>query len=141
MRVLVDTNILLDAVLVERTGHVEAALFLDMVQRGRIIGFVTPMAIGTVCYYAQKQEPRLGAEIVRGLIATLLDLLEWVPVLPGHFSTALASTFTDLEDGAQFFAAMSVGKIDAIVTRDPKDFKEHVHVLVITAAQCLKKLG
>ena len=99
------------------------------------------MAIGTVCYYAQKQEARIGAETVRGLIATLLDLLEWVPVLPGHFSTALASTFTDLEDGAQFFAAMSVGKIDAIVTRDPKDFKEHVHVPVITAAQCLKKLG
>ncbi|MDQ3101889.1 MAG: twitching motility protein PilT, partial [Bacteroidota bacterium] len=62
--------------------------------------------------------------------------LRVVPVEASHFMQSAASTFGDLEDGAQYFAASASGALDGVVTRD-KDFKGNVAVPVYTAKQAL----
>jgi len=140
MRVLLDTNILLDALLVTRPENPDARALIDEIMRGEVTGVITPAAFATVIHYLQRNSAGLSRDRVIGFLHEMLDTMVWASMLPAHFRSAFASSFDDLEDGAQFFAALSTGKLDAIVTRDPKDFKDHVHVPVLTPAQCLKRI-
>ena len=136
MRVFIDANVLADALLEEheRPGgdRANAIRILDAVTQRTITGLITPPVFVFVCHIVK---PRRAdhPDMVEAL-EYLLDIMEWVPVTPANCRTAMASSFTDVEDGIEFFAC----RPDVIVTRD-SDFHDHVHVEVCTAAQFVRK--
>lgn len=118
MRVLFDTNVILD-VLLERDPHLRpAAKLLALVDNRRIQGYICATTATTIYYIAAKSFGRKRAvEEVRSLLA-LFDVASVDrPVL----DSALDVDFCDYEDAVLHESARMVGA-DAIVTRDRVDF-------------------
>ena len=120
MKILLDTNIVLD-VLMDRMPFADAATELfSKVENGTIIGHLCGTTITTVYYLAAKAvgTPRAQEEIKK-----LLSLFEVAPVNRAVLESALVADFSDFEDAVIHEAACHVGA-EAIVTRNQKDFKK-----------------
>ena len=140
MKILLDTNIVLD-VLMDRLPHSEAATELfSRVEDGTVIGYLCGTTITTVFYLAAKT---VGTPRAQEEIRKLLQLFEVAPVNRHVLESALALDFNDFEDAVIHEAACHVGA-DAIVTRNQKDFKKSrlpVHsaeemAKILTAQRC-----
>ena len=120
MKILLDTNIVLD-VLMDRMPFADAATELfSKVEEGTIIGYLCGTTITTVYYLAAKT---VGAPRAREEIKKLLSLFEVAPVNRPVLESALVADFSDFEDAVIHEAACHVGA-EAIVTRNQKDFKK-----------------
>ena len=119
MKILFDTNIVLD-VLMDRLPYAEPAVELfSKVEEGAIIGYLCATTVTTVFYIASKT---VGSEIALEEIKKLLTLFEIAPVNRHVLESALTLDFNYFEDAVINEAARHVAA-DAIVTRNQKDFK------------------
>lgn len=120
MKILFDTNIVLD-LLMDRLPYSDAAVELfSKVEDGTIIGYLCGTTITTVFYLAAKT---IGAARAREEIRKLLTLFEVAPVNRHVLESALVLDFNDFEDAVIHEAACHSGA-DVIVTRNQKDFKK-----------------
>jgi predicted nucleic acid-binding protein len=120
LKILLDTNIVLD-VLMDRMPFADAAVELfSRVEDGAIIGYLCGTTVTTVYYLASKT---LGSIRAQKEIRKLISLFEVAPVNRPVLESALKIDFNDFEDTVIHQAACHVGA-DAIVTRNPKDFKK-----------------
>ena len=120
MKILLDTNIVLD-VLMDRVPFADtAAELFSKVEDGTIIGYLCGTTITTVYYLAVKV---VGAPRAQEEIKKLLTLFEVAPVNRQILESALVAGFSDFEDAVIHEAACHVGA-EAIVTRNQKDFKK-----------------
>jgi predicted nucleic acid-binding protein len=120
LKILLDTNIVLD-VLMDRLPYSDTATVLfSKVEDGTIIGYLCCTTITTVFYLASKT---VGAARAHEEIKKLLSLFEVAPVNRHVLESALELDFNDFEDAVIHEAACHIG-VDAIVTRNQKDFKK-----------------
>lgn len=118
MRVLFDTNVVLD-VLLARAPHAEvAAKLFNLVDRGVIEGFLCATTVTTVEYLASKT---VGRGRAREHLSTLMELFQVARVDREVLSAALHLDFADFED-AVLHESARVSDVGAIVTRNGKDF-------------------
>lgn len=119
MRVLFDTNIILD-VLLDREPFVHASSdLLSCAERGDISGYLCASTVTTLFYLASKT---VGKEQAHTHLSMLLRVFDVAAVNRTVIESALASQFGDFEDAVLCCAAAHAG-LDAIVTRNPRDFK------------------
>lgn len=119
MRVLFDTNVVLD-VLLARPPFVNAASELfGLVERTRITGLLCATTITTVDYLLMQAMPRLEAHQA---LRKLLTLFEIAPVNRAILEEALKSRIADFED-AVLDQAGRFAEAEVIVTRNQKDFR------------------
>lgn len=118
MKVMFDTNVILD-VLLERLPFAEpAAILLAQAERGQIQGFACATSITTIFYLARKS---LGAADARLQIADLLSILDIAPVTRAVLERAVQSDIDDFEDAVVAESARQVNA-QVILTRNEKDF-------------------
>lgn len=120
MKVLFDTNVLLDVLLDRQPFSHEASILLSKVEQSEIIGFVCATTITTIDYLAAKA---LGAETASRYIQSLLSLFAIAPVNRVVLENALASKIKDFEDAVLHESAFHAG-VQYIVTRNIADFKK-----------------
>lgn len=119
MKLLVDTNVLLDVILERKNLMRESAAVLDAIEDGRAKGYVSSHAVTTIHYIVAKAN---GGAAAATAISDILDLCEVVAVNEADFRRALALGLKDFEDAVQVAAALHVGA-DYLVSRNEKDFK------------------
>jgi len=135
MRVLFDTNIVLD-LLLDRKPHAEAAADLfARVESGEMTGYIGATTVTTIHYLAAKA---VGARRARTLVGRLLNLMEVAPVSRAVLESALESATADYEDAVLCEAARQVDA-QAIVTRNRADFRKSP-LPVYTPVEMLKLL-
>ena len=118
MKVLFDTNVVLD-LLLDRAPFSEAsARVLSRVEAGELVGYLCATTVTTIHYLASKP---LGAQRAIAEVRKLLALFEIAPVNRPILENALDSGFSDFEDSVLHAAACLVGA-EAIVTRNESDF-------------------
>ncbi len=135
MKVLLDTNIVLD-LLMDRMPFADAAAELfSRVEDGSTTGYLCGTTITTVYYLTAKAvgSPRAQKEIKK-----LLSLFEVTPVNRQVLESALVAGFSDFEDAVIHEAACHIG-VEAIVTRNQKDFKKS-KIPVYSAEETIKIL-
>ena len=120
MKVLFDTNIILDILLDREPFSEVAALLLSKVERTEITGFLCATTITTIHYLASKV---LGPEPALKHIQSILGLFEIAPVNRLVLEKALVAQFTDFEDAVLYEAACHMG-VNYIITRNVSDFKK-----------------
>lgn len=81
----------------------------------------------TTTYYIL--EKRLGNRLAKEKIGRLLRYIHIQPILKEDLAEAIISKFNDFEDGVQHSCALRNSKIEAIITRNIRDFK-HSQLLV-----------
>ncbi len=120
MKVLFDTNVILD-VLFDREPFVEdASYLLSKVEQSEIIGFVCATTITTIHYLLKKA---LGASKASIYTESLLSLFVIAPVNRLVLEKAIKSKFNDFEDAVIHETALHAGA-QYIITRNVKDFKK-----------------
>lgn len=118
MRVLVDTNVVLDVLLDRPPFAAAAARIFGLVEESRIEGFLCATTVTTVDYLLGQALPRDAA---RDALHRLLDLFEIAPVNRPVLEQALRSRIVDFEDAVLEQAGRLVA-VDAITTRNISDF-------------------
>ena len=96
-----------------------AAALLSRVEAGEMQGCLCATTITTIHYLASKV---VGAKQALLAIRKLLSIFEVAPVDRPALEAALESGLVDFEDAVLYAAARQVCA-EAIVTRDPADFK------------------
>lgn len=123
MRVLFDTNILLDAILRREPFTADAAFLIRAVGADQIKGFVSATT-STDVYYVVKRQTK-SAEMARNAVADLLAIMEICTVDRNVLEQAILSNQSDFEDAVQIACAIVFG-LNAIVTRDVAGFTDSV---------------
>jgi predicted nucleic acid-binding protein len=119
MRVLFDTNLVLDLVL-DREPFVDAAAAVfTLHENGRIRGYISGITMVNVFYLTRKSKGISGA---RKAVEELLSTLSICPLDQLVLENAHRLTFTDYEDAVQHACATASG-LDAIITRNLADYK------------------
>ena len=119
LKLLLDTNVILDVVLARAPWDVEAVLLLEAISRGRAAGFVAGHAVTTVHYVVERAKGRAAAVTA---VSDLLQLVDVVPLDAADFQRALSFGLRDYEDAVQAAACLRIGA-DVLVTRNARDFK------------------
>lgn len=118
MRVVVDTNIVLD-VLLEREPFVNAAVdIFSLAEQSKVVAFLCATTITTVDYLLTRSLPVSAA---RDALRKLISIFEIAAVNRPVIERALGSKISDFEDAVLAEAGLMAGA-DSIVTRNTKDF-------------------
>jgi predicted nucleic acid-binding protein len=118
MRVLVDTNVVLDF-LQEREPFIkDAAKLFKLIDAGEIEGFIAATTITNIYYIVRRA---VGLAAAEDAITQILTDLQICKVDRAILEHALALQFRDFEDAVQYACALAYG-VDAIVTRDVSGF-------------------
>ena len=120
MRVLFDTNVVIDAAVPARTSHQIALRLLSEVDRGRISGLVAPTSLAT-CWYVATTHHEVDP---RPLFETLEAVFDFALMNRSALRVALeAGHETDFEDVYLAAAGKEAGA-EIVVTRNEEDFAE-----------------
>jgi len=136
VKVLVDTNVVLDVLLDRRPHSGDAAHIFKLVEEGRLQGLLCATTITTIDYLLIQSLSRSDA---RKHLAQLIRLFDIAPVNRAVIERAMRSRITDFEDAVLEQAAVLAGA-EAIITRNAKDFAQGATV-VLDPRQCLVQLG
>ena len=121
MKLLIDTNVVLDVLLRREPFSKTAAEVLNLTQRDDVREYVSASAITDIYYIANKQLKDRAA--VRDLLERLLKIVSVAAVSEQEIRNALNLTWADFEDSVQYSVAL-MNEIDGIVTRNPSDYQE-----------------
>ena len=120
-KVLIDTDILIDFFMDREPFADSAETILVLCEDGKIDGFITSV-IYSNCYYLLRKTASHN-KVVRQL-RKLLDILNVLVTDKETLVQALDSEFNDFEDAIQNFSAIQHGEIQAVITRNTKDFRK-----------------
>ncbi len=118
MKVLFDTNVVLDVLLLRQPHVATAARLFTFVDKGELEGSICATAVTTVHYLAEKA---VGRRQARKHVKELMALFRVAGVDHEVLRNALELDFADFEDAVVHEAARAAG-MAAIVTRNGKDF-------------------
>jgi predicted nucleic acid-binding protein len=118
MRVLFDTNVVLDLLLKREPFASSAARLFAHVEQGRIQGVLGATTITTIYYLTAKVADRTTA---RASIRALITLFDVAPVTRSVIENALVESVPDFEDAVLYEAGKHYG-VDGIVTRNGEHF-------------------
>ena len=136
MRVLLDTNIILDFFLEREPFYEQASLIFEAIADERLNGYVSASSVTDIFYLCRRQTQSF--EKAREIIITLLKLCDVCPVARSALDAALNSGMKDFEDAVQV-ACAEKQELEAIVTRNQSDFQSN-QVDVFTPEQLLQHL-
>lgn len=119
MKILFDTNVILDVLLARKEFVLISASLLGMVEQNKIEGSICATTITTLDYLISKT---LGKKHARTEIKKLLKLFEIAEVNHNVLELSADSRFSDFEDAVQYYAGECSGA-DGLVTRNTKDYK------------------
>jgi predicted nucleic acid-binding protein len=135
MRVLLDTNVVLDVLLKREPWQAAAAALWRAVDGARLIAYLPASAVTDIFYVARKLTDLVRA---RQAVQVCLDAFNIGTVDRAVLERAQALSGSDYEDNVQIACAEFTG-LDAIVTRNPNDY-EGSPIAVWSPAECLKNL-
>lgn len=136
MRILLDTNVILDAILRRPPWHKDADAILHAAALGRLTSAVASLSVATVFYVARKV---VGTSAARSAVAKCLVAFDILTVDKQTLLVADTLLGSDFEDNILIAAAIASG-LDAIVTRNPTDFSGSP-IQVWEPAELLKRLA
>lgn len=119
MKLLIDTNIVLD-ILLKREPFYKASMdVLNLAQRPDMQEYISASAVTDIYYIARKQLK--DKAMVKELLKNLLLVVSIAAVSEHEIINALELMWSDFEDSVQYSVALS-NEMDGLVTRNPSDY-------------------
>ncbi|MBD0387656.1 MAG: PIN domain-containing protein [Nostoc sp. C3-bin3] len=118
MKILLDTNIIVDDAL-EREPFLEASeQVLVIVEQGQVEGYISASTFSDLYYIIRRAR---GREWTLTYLRQLVNFCQVATVDSMTINMALTVNFRDFEDAIQYSSAV-LNHLDAIITRNPRDF-------------------
>ena len=134
--VFIDTDVIIDFLIDRKPFSIEAARVFSLIDKNKIKGYVSSLSFSNLYYVLRK------AGTHRKVMKSLQDLSDLVQILKVDndiIKYALLSDFKDFEDSIQYFTAKESKRIDCIITRNIKDYKD-ITIPVMTPETFLASL-
>ena len=135
MRILLDTNVLLDVLLKRGDWLANAETIWQAGIDGRLAGCVTASSVTDIYYISRRL---VSMQAARRVVRQCLDCLDILSVDNEILEHAYALANDDFEDALQI-AAATRDNLDAIVTRDPNGFSASP-INVLSPAELITRL-
>ena len=139
MRILIDTNVVLDVLQENEPAFTHGKDIFLAAANKRIEGFITAKEVADIHFFARKQFKGQDNvdEKARQVLAGLFVLFDIIDTLGSDCQNALGISNGDYEDAIMIAAAMR-SKMDAIVTSDKRHFRKSP-VLVYTPSEFVSR--
>ncbi len=135
MKVLLDTNIIVDDAL-ERQPYLQASeQVLLLVEQGQVEGYISASTFSDLYYIIRKGR---GGEWTLNYLRQLVTFCQVATVDRAAITMALAANFKDFEDAIQYSTGV-LNHVDAIITRNSQDFPV-LRPRIITPEQLIQEL-
>jgi predicted nucleic acid-binding protein len=119
--IFLDTNVIIDFLADRRPFSLIAAEIFTASLSGKVKIYTSAVSYNNIYYILRRSLSHL--ETIK-LLEELAEMAEIVDVTKTIIKKSLKSDFKDFEDAIQYNCALTVKKIDFIVTRNSKDFKK-----------------
>ena len=134
MKLLIDTNIVLDVLLKREPFCRDAVNVMNLAQYDDVHEYVSASAITDIYYIAYKQLK--DRKLVLDLIKRLLMVVSIAAVTEQEIRNALETEWKDFEDAVQYSVAL-LNEMEGLVTRNPRDY-ERADISIWSPEQVLK---
>ncbi len=131
--VFLDTNIVIDVLANREPFSNFASRLLDYGDKGKINIYISALSYSNIYYILRKS---CSHKEMISLLKDINSILTTIDVTGYIIQEALESKLKDFEDAIQLNTALSNKKIQAIVTRDPKGFK-NTEISVLTPQEAI----
>lgn len=116
----IDTDIIVDFLIDRKPFSREAAIIFTLIDQKKLKGYVSSLTFSNLFYVLRKIEPQ---KKVISKLDSLSKLLTVLKVDDQNIRDAIDSGFPDFEDSIQYYCARGCKKVEAIITRNTKDYK------------------
>lgn len=135
MKVLIDTNIILDVLCKRPAFYEDSAKVFKLCEVKKISGVISSLSIPNIMYILRKE---LDADKTREILDILMLIFSVADLKADDLKKAAGMRFKDYEDAIQSACATRI-KANYIVTRNIKDFSES-KVTAIKPAELLDRI-
>ena len=135
MKVLIDTNIILDVLCKRPAFYEDSAKIFKLCEVKKISGVISALSIPSIMYILRKE---LDADKTREVLDSLMLIFSVADLKADDLKKAADMRFKDYEDAIQSACATRI-KANYIVTRNIKDFSES-KVTAIKPAELLDRI-
>ncbi|TVP62931.1 MAG: PIN domain-containing protein [Nodularia sp. (in: Bacteria)] len=118
MKVLLDTNIIIDIALERQPYFTNSETIFAFVEQGQIEGYISASTISDLYYIIRKQK---GRDLTIEFLQQILTFCQIATVNQAVITMAFTTNFKDFEDAIQYSTAV-VNQLDTIITRNPQYF-------------------
>jgi predicted nucleic acid-binding protein len=133
-KLFIDTNIVIDLLSRREPYYKESAELFSLADRKKVEISISSLTIANTSYVLLRQ---LKSDRVKEVLRNLMLVVNVLPLDNKIIGLALNNeTFTDFEDGLQYFTAIEHEQ-EMIITRNLKDYKTS-QIPVMTARQFLE---
>ena len=134
MKILIDTSIVIDYALIRQPFYDDADIIFSFIEQKKLEGYISATTFTDIFYILKK--PR-GKEWTFNFLQQLLTICKIATVDETIIKQALLNHYKDIEDDVQYFTMLS-NNLDAIVTRNPKDYPQNSTRSILTPSDLLK---
>lgn len=133
-KLFVDSDVVIDF-FTDREPHANPASELfELNENGSVILYLSAVSINNIYYIVRRF---LGHKKTLEVVETLTEMTEIVGTTKNEILQALKNDFSDYENSIQYSSALVIPGIDAIITRNVKDYKNS-EIAVMTPLNFLK---
>ena len=133
-KIFVDSDVVIDF-FTDRESHVNpASEIFELNEQGILKIYLSAVSINNIYYIVRRF---LGHKKTIDVIELLTEMTEIIGTTKSEIIQALKNNFSDYEDSVQYSSALTVQGINAIITRNIKDYKNS-KIAVMTPLDFLK---
>ncbi len=127
-KVFVDTDVIIDFLTERSPFSIFSSLIFDLHEKKIIEIYISAVSVNNIYYISRKL---VGEAKARALISELIANIEILGTTKNEIEQAFHTGFKDFEDSIQYTTALTIENIEAIITRNIKDYK-HSKIAVFT---------
>ena len=133
----IDTDVIIDFLIDRKPFSREAAIIFTLIDQKKLKGYASSLTFSNLYYVLRKFESH---NKVISKLDSLSNLIVVLKVDDQIIRNAINSGFPDFEDSIQYFCAADYKKIEVIITRNTRDYKNS-ELPVMTPGNFLKIAG
>lgn len=135
-KIFIDTDVVIDFFTDREPHAIPASQLFELNEQGEVIIYLSALSINNIYYVTRKF---LGHHKTLEVVETLTEMTEIIGTTKSEVIQALKNDFSDFEDSVQYASAMTIDGLDAIITRNTKDYRDS-EIAVFTPVNFLKAI-
>lgn len=133
-KLFIDSDVVIDF-FTDREPHANPASELfELNAKSHVVLYLSAVSINNIYYIVRKF---LGHKKTLEAVETLTEMTEVIGTTKKEVIQALKNDFKDFEDSIQYSSALTIKGLDAIITRNTKDYRNS-KIAVMTPLNFLK---
>src|SRR5690606_13677837 len=133
-KLFVDSDVVIDFFTDREPYANPASELFELNGQGNVKLYLSAVSINNIYYIVRRF---LGHKKTLEVVETLTEMTEIVGTTKKEIIRALKNNFTDYEDSVQYSSALTIKDLDAIITRNIKDYRNS-SIAVMTTLNFLK---